>query len=70
MRTPKLAKRSPWIWIGLCLVLVTGVTVAAAGRNAPVRPAESRRAPAATAVSAGGAGDARADRDVCAQQLD
>ena len=63
-------KRRPWIWVGLCLVLVTGITVAAAGRKASLRPPAARRAPPAPAVTAGGAGEAHADHDVCEQQLD
>jgi hypothetical protein len=71
--TPRLARRSPWIWAGFCLVLVTGVTVTAAGagRKAPHRPAASVQAPAAAPAAADGRADsANPDRDVCEQQLD
>jgi hypothetical protein len=76
MSTPKSAKRNPWLWIGLCLALAAGVSIAGAARKASSRGSEVRRAPAAPAASAGSGGaasapsNAEADRDVCAQQLD
>ncbi len=73
MSTPRLARRSLWIWGGFCLVLVTGVTLAGAGagRKTAHRPAAIVHATAAApAASDGGTAAAHADRDVCAQQLD
>jgi hypothetical protein len=74
MSTPKSAKRSSWLWIGLFLVLAAGVSIAGASRKASARVPENRMAPAAPAASDGSraaaSSDARADRDVCEQQLD
>ena len=66
----KSAKRSLWVWLGLCLVVAAGVAFAGAGRRAAPPSPEIHRNPAASAASTDGAADAHADRDTCDQQLD
>jgi hypothetical protein len=82
MSTKKLGTRGPWLWVGLFLALAAGVSIAGTARKVSARapaaaetaaPAPVRAAPAAPAGSEGRgapAGGVRADRDVCAQQLD
>ncbi|HEY2797077.1 MAG TPA: hypothetical protein VGK26_04250 [Thermoanaerobaculia bacterium] len=76
MKTPKSAPSRPWFWVGLCIVLAAGVSVAGAARKASPRAPGIQRASAASDESRGAASsvsatsDAHADRDVCEQQLD
>jgi hypothetical protein len=61
MSMPKSAKRSPWLWIGLLLVLTAGVSSAGDSRKA------SSQLPAAGEIVPG---TAHADRDTLELQLD
>jgi hypothetical protein len=69
MRT-RLARRSRWVWLGLCLIVAAGVALTGAGRRTAPPSPEIHLDPAASAAATDGAADTHADRDTCDQQLD
>ncbi|HEY1251794.1 MAG TPA: hypothetical protein VGH97_11440 [Thermoanaerobaculia bacterium] len=68
MSTPKSAKRRPWLWIGLSLILAAGLSTA---RKASARvPSTAVTSSAASAAPEILPGVAQADADTLDLQLD